>query len=273
MADRATDELTSSILSLLSKKLDPQRSRTIQVQLSNVLQRPIADLEFASAVDALLAQGRLRRVRGGPGGQLVLDQTDPATAEQEPVAGVQEPGDWSLERNLMPAIERYLRLRYVPLESGLPPTAVTWVRDTSTGGPHGAGPWSRPDFTLAAVAAHRFVQPRSLELYGFELKPEARCDVRAVHEAFAHSRFVHYAYLAWHLPAQSLRRSVLGTVREYCTELGVGLIVFEQPDQVDTYSILVDPARKNPAPEAIDAFMMNRFSEEDCAAIERAVRG
>jgi hypothetical protein len=117
------------------------------------------------------------------------------------------------------------------------------------------------------------VLPRSLELYGFELKPELRCDVRAVHEAFAHTRFVHYAYLVWHLPAQSSRRTNLGAIREYSSELGVGLIVLEQPDLIDTYSILVDPVRKTPAPEAIDAFIANRFSKEDCASIERAVRG
>lgn len=246
------------------------RPRQTQVLLSNRLRRPVTDQEFAELVDEAISQGIVRRVRGGPGGALAL--LPPAVdASQEPKAQTIT-GSWSQEAALMPHLGTYLATVFRSTESGLAAQAKTWVVDTSNGGPTGSGPWSRPDFTMAAVTHHRFTVPAQLDLFAFELKPENRCDIRSVHEAAAHARFVHYAFLVWHLPLVSPKSRLKQTMREYCSELGIGMITFDDPQDVSSFTVQLDPIRRSPSPEAIDSFLTHRVPTQICKEIEAALR-
>jgi hypothetical protein len=269
MAISGKQKLKESMVEVLASAGAPLRPRAVQVLVSNLVGHQIPDADFATVLDELLGEGRVKRSRGGPGGVLSLN---PAAADpsEEQVTSPDPPArsgarGWALEKNLMAPIEAYLRSVYLPSESGLPKSAKTWLRDTSIGGPTGAGPWSRPDFTLAAVNNYRFVSPSQLDVFGFEVKTESGCDVRSVHEAYAHARFVNYAYLIWHLPEGSPKRTRLQTIR-------VGLIVFSDPEALGSYQALIDPTRKAPSPEAMEAFLEHRFSPADCGEIEAALR-
>jgi hypothetical protein len=125
---------------------------------------------------------------------------------------------------------------------------------------------------LVAATRFRFSKPTQLDVFGFELKPETRCDIRAVHEAYAQTRFVHYGYLVWHLPQVSPKRKMLSGIRTHCTDLGVGLITFMEPTDAATFEVVVDPTRKSPSPEALEAFLTHRLPAEKCAEIEEALR-
>lgn len=268
---QSTDRLTTELCAILGGQDGPYRPLRVKVLLSNRIGRPVSDAEFADLVEALLQQGVVKRARGGPGGTLELLPA-PVAGAPEPLQSSPSITDWSLEAALMPFVHDYIGSTFKTTEAGLSAKSRIWVVDTSAGGPTGTGPWSRPDFTLAAVTHHRFTLPPQLDLFAFELKPEMRCDVRSVHEAFAHLRFVHYAYLVWHLPERSSKTEQRQQIKDYCSELGVGLITFENPKAHDTFRVIVDPTRKTPSPEAIDAFLLNRMSGDVCGEIEDFLR-
>lgn len=261
-------DLKRHLAVIIAAAKSPMRPRELQVLLSNVVEKPVADRDFQRALEGLLEAGGARRVQGGPGGRIA------ANAPAEPAAEPPNAGanDYSLEQTLMPFVERYLSTTFASSEAGLSERAKVWLCDTSVGGPLGSGPWSRPDFTLVAATRFRFSRPTQLDVFGFELKPESRCDIRAVHEAYAQTRFVHYGYLIWHLPNASRRRKALSGIRTHCADLGVGLITFHEPADSSSYEVLVDPARKSPSPEALEAFLTHRIPAPKCAEIEEALR-
>lgn len=267
-AGATMQNLNKHLALVVASAKSPMRPRELQVLLSNSVERPVPDRDFQRALEELISSGHARRVQGGPGGRIAANSpAEPATE----VTGV-VPSDYSLEQSLMPHVEKYLATTFASSEAGLSERAKIWLCDTSVGGPLGAGPWSRPDFTLVAATRFRFSRPPQLDVFGFELKPEMRCDIRAVHEAYAQTRFVHYGYLMWHLPASSRKRKSLSGIRTHCSDLGVGLIVFPDPSEAASFEVLVDPARKSPSPEALEAFLTHRVSAQKCAEIEEALR-
>jgi hypothetical protein len=116
------------------------------------------------------------------------------------------------ERALEDGTESFLRSE-VCLESlRIRPDFYLLEKTTTAQGAPGAGRWSRPDFTLAAIRRFKYDPRRYLDVYSFELKNRRGTNVVAVHEALAHARFSHFAYLV--CPRAELGEAEANIVRQ-----------------------------------------------------------
>jgi hypothetical protein len=94
-------------------------------------------------------------------------------------------------------------------------------------------------------------------------------DETSVHEANAHGRFGHYAWLVFQCIGRAARDSALVSRRIYplASHLGVGLISFEDPDKPNSWSIQAWPRRTGSDAASADNFIAERFSAEERARI------
>lgn len=135
--------------------------------------------------------------------------------------------------------------------------------NTTAVGMPGAGVWSRPDFTMAAIRRFKYDPRRYLDVYSFELKNRRGTNVVAVHEALAHGRFSHFAYLV--CPRFALNQAPSAIIRQACMDHGVGLVTFdievteaEQPLMID-FRFEASPQRRNIDPADVDRYLEARL--------------
>ena len=147
------------------------------------------------------------------------------------------------------------------------------LQDTSKGGAQGEGRLTRPDFTLAAVRRWRFDPTATLDVYSFEVKNRAGSSVSAVYEAFAHGRYVNYAYLV--CPRSRFAESLNRALKSTCEREGVGLILFDiQVTQLKEYSVTnvnlhVRAERRAPDPSETEKFLDRRLNDENKLRLEQ----
>lgn len=138
------------------------------------------------------------------------------------------------------------------------------LQNTTMRGIAGGGKWSRPDFTMAAVRRFRYDPRRYLDVFTFELKNRRGSDVTAVHEALAHTRFSHYAYLV--CPRSMLAPESTNLIRQSCADHSVGLITFDLSADDEDRPVLSNfrfessPARRAPDPDDVDSQLDSRLS-------------
>ena len=170
------------------------------------------------------------------------------------------------ELELEPHFEAYLSSEHAFARLGLDRAFTVWQR-TARGGRAGTGTWSRPDFTIATIRRRKYDPVRHLDLIAFELKNLAGSTVVAVHEALAHTRFAHYAFLV--CPRSVLNASVQSAIRDSCAQHGIGLLTFDlsvgkgERPLLKGFEIEVDPRRQSPEPELVDSYIDDRFDEEN----------
>ena len=165
------------------------------------------------------------------------------------------------EAHLYPHVENYLNsVFYAGIKPSLGSLFLTSeITARAAQGPQGA--WTRPDLCAVAVWQRKYSAIRNVDLYGFEVKRARPCDVSAVHEALAHSRFVHFSYLVWNWSTENLTAQNFVAVEESCRGLGVGLIIAHDPARVDRYQLRVAATRKDPDADVVDHFIEEKFSE------------
>ncbi len=123
------------------------------------------------------------------------------------------------------------------------------MQKTTSVGAAGAGRWSRPDFTMAAVRRFRFDPHRYLDVFSFELKNRSGTNLVAVHEALAHSRLANYSYLV--CPRSKLEPAETNVIRQACTDHAIGLVTFDLEarrrgsGQDNRFSLRCDGAEKS----------------------------
>ncbi len=130
---------------------------------------------------------------------------------------------------------------------------------TARSGPYASGTWSRPDLALIHLWKYKYSPTLIMDLYGFEVKTFTGCDIPGIHEALAHTRIVHYAYLVWEFPEENGADSKFSNIRENCAAYGIGLITFSDSMKTDSYKVHLLAERKDPSPDAIDDFIESRF--------------
>lgn len=164
---------------------------------------------------------------------------------------------------LEPATETFLRSE-VCLDSLRVALGGFVLEKTTAAGAAGAGRWSRPDFALAAIRRFKYDPRRYLDVYSFELKNRRGADVVAVHEALAHARFSHFAYLV--CPRSNLIQAETNIIRQSCTDHGIGLITFDLSASDAGEPVLaefrfeVSPQRRSPDPAEIDLHLDARLT-------------
>ncbi|NWG53879.1 MAG: hypothetical protein HXY28_09185 [Hydrogenophilaceae bacterium] len=230
------------------------------------LQRSISVDEWRSAIESLQARG-LVTVSAGAGDRVALAGAHGLSAHgAEPASSpVDEgpPNTFPLEGQLMPALGVWLESRFIP---SLGDHAQAVSQNTAYRGPR-RGAWSQPDYTIASVRRYKYSNIREVDLFGFELKRAGAVTVVAVHEALAHTRWVHHSSLVFHLPDPGM--SDLDTIKHECARHGIGLIVFEKPDALDTWKMHTEPEKRSVDPLSVDRFVDERFEEESKAKLRQ----
>jgi hypothetical protein len=138
--------------------------------------------------------------------------------------------------------------------------------DTSTGAQDGQ--WRRCDYTGIAIAPRAVLGSNEVELYTFELKAEGSGNVVAVHEAEAQTRGSHYGYLVWHIPDRSRTAPRLDAIERECQRTGVGLILFSDPQDLDSFDHRMAAARRPTEAKAIDCFLATRLDGREMETIK-----
>lgn len=260
--------LETAIIDLLPADGTPVLNRVMRVMLARRLEQQIDDDQFFKSRDALLASGKIGRLRG-QGGQLFL--TKPKSDE---IAGVQSAEDaqlqWS-EAQLMDPLGRFLK---GPFRKALdlPDNGACIVQNTSVMGPS-KGKWARPDFILVSAMRFKLLPGAQVDLHSFELKTETGGSVLAIHEALAQTRFTHFGHFVWHLPPGSKNETMLDDITTHCDEHGIGLIRMRDPERAaeDGCEVLLDPRRKATLGVTIDGFLETRLSAEQKSILLRAI--
>jgi hypothetical protein len=165
----------------------------------------------------------------------------------------------------MPSLQRYLEFRFWKWLQ-LPDNAYWKVIDTSTGGARD-GQWRRGDFTGVAIAPQAVLRGTEVELYTFELKADDSGNIDAAHEAHAQTRGSHYGYLVWHTPDRTSHQKRLDMVEHECQRLGIGLIVFTDPQDLDSWIRKVLAKRQPTNDREIDDFLKSRLDGHEIRTI------
>ena len=124
-----------------------------------------------------------------------------------------------------------------------------------------AGQWSQPDLVLACIRRYRSRAIAELELYGFELKVAAGFDVSAVHQALAHTRYVHFSHLVVHCPDDELWQRRFADVGYHAHRHGIGLIRLMAAHAESEYEIALRSKRFEPRSEFVDRFLEDRLPD------------
>lgn len=235
------EELEQFILEVLSdgsvQKLGELETRTMRAA-----GRPIAEQQYRDALTLLQAR-RLITISGQD-----VRRSEPDFPERE----------------LEPPVEAFLASDPAFNQLRLDRDFTVWQR-TARGGRAGTGTWSRPDFTIATIRRRKYDPVRHLDLIAFELKNLAGSTVVAVHEALAHTRFAHYAFLV--CPTSVLNVGVQAAIRDSCAQHGIGLLTFDlsvgkgERPMLRNFRIEVEARRQSPEPELVDNYIDDRFDE------------
>jgi hypothetical protein len=179
--------------------------------------------------------------------------------------------EFRYEQELEDGVHRYLDGPFVHNATTPFRGSAKIIANTARGGPR-SGKWTQPDLTLVAIQKLPILKRIELELFSFELKRAGDSDVHSVFEAVAHTRWTHYAYLAWHQPssAQSPTEKKKD-VESNCRAHGIGLIVFADPLLAASYDILLAPTRKSPHPVDVEDYLEKRLKSDDLAALKSRV--
>lgn len=240
--------IAERLLSILPIDGSQMPNHDVRTLLGRDLEAPITRETYFDVIELLERNGAVSRGRGRGG---AVRRAQPQSVEQEASQRTVR------ERQLMPGLQRYLELRFWRrLE--LPDDAYWTVIDTSTGGARN-GQWRRCDFAGVAIAPRAVLRGSDVEVYTFELKAEDSGNVDAVHEAHAQTRGSHYGYLVWHVRDQKAVRPRLTAVERECRELGIGLILFSDPQDLDAWDHRIPAAKQKTDETEIDRFLATRL--------------
>jgi hypothetical protein len=117
------------------------------------------------------------------------------------------------------------------------------------------GTFTRPDLTVVGVRRYVFL-PKRLEIITFEIKPADAVDIVGVLEAIAHKEAAHRSYVIYVLSRDEFERArEAERISELAQKYGIGVVLAESPDNVETWAILLDAIRHEPDPARLDRFL------------------
>jgi hypothetical protein len=129
----------------------------------------------------------------------------------------------------------------------------------------GGGTFSRPDLTLITLERFRFILPHEyLTIITFELKHNSYPNfLTGVYETAAHQRYANKSYYVIHLKPDWNESDEREEVEAECSRFGIGLIYIEDPNNCETYEIVIEPEFKTPAPIDMEDFIKRVFKEDE----------
>jgi hypothetical protein len=229
----------------------------------------LSDDRYWGVRNKLLTDGKLIIGRGY-GGRVALKRNaadiskeqkppTPATAQEE-IKEIQE--DIKAEASLYEPFAE--AIRKISIDDGLEQTIVqvtAWAARKKK-----LGPWTQPDVCRISVQNLMYLKQKVVELATYEIKPSI-CDVHGVYEALSHSRRAHRSYLALYAKkseqADESAARRLERLKIECARTGVGLIVFSDPKNFETYDVLVEPRANFADLSEVNEFIATEITEKD----------
>jgi hypothetical protein len=170
------------------------------------------------------------------------------------------------ETDLYPGVHEYVKTSFVEKQrltdfvSEI--TAAQGRRDTG-------GMWNRPDIVLVGLRTFNYLPDRRVEVVTFEVKRRDNVGVEAAYEASAHLAAAHRSFIV----AESVRGSDLDErLVSECERLGVGIISFEQPSNLESYEIYVNGRANVPDLDKVDQFIDTQLTPTSRDIIRRRFR-
>jgi len=125
----------------------------------------------------------------------------------------------------------------------------------SRGSKNTGGTFTRPDITAAGIR-HYVYLPKRLEILTFEIKSMDAVTIMGVLEAIVHREAAHRAYVLYGTSRAKFETGSEGDrIIELAQKYGVGVVLTEKPDDVESWEILLDAIRHEPDPSRLDRFL------------------
>jgi hypothetical protein len=209
--------------------------------------------EYWQVRNQLLDLGKIGKGKGKGGSVYRL------TEAVEPVPQKRGTKKKGIESQLYANFEKWLKDFWVK-EANL-----TWFSVEKTahqGSKATGGKWTRPDFAIVAVNTYRYFPGKFLEVISFEVKPALQDGLAGVFECAAHSVYANRSYLAIHVAEESETQSEeYSRIERECERFGLGLIIFSDSKDVESYEVTVDADRRIPDPAEVDKFIASQLKE------------
>jgi hypothetical protein len=181
----------------------------------------------------------------GKGGSVRLTEAEGAVSPPVEVLGLKEN---ALYAPLKAAIESKWIKRFGFDE--------VWVAEThSLGKKDTGGTFTRPDMTAAGVKRYVYLAKR-LEIVTFEVKRAEAITITAVLEAIAHREAAHRSYVVYATSRSKFEGAAeADRIMELGQKYGIGIVLAEKPDEVESWEVLLDALRHEPDPTRLDRFL------------------
>jgi len=173
------------------------------------------------------------------------------------------------ERALYEPLLEYIRQTWVPENEiknfVLDKTAALGMKKTG-------GVWTRPDLSLVGIHTFTYIPGKTIELVTFEVKPTDDFRIEGVFETAAHSRATHRSYLMIHTPNGKPDTDKFQRLASECERFGLGLIIFGNPHNWETFETVQEAERRNPNAADVNAFIKNVMHKPQQESISEMVK-
>ena len=221
--------------------------------------------------NSLITDGQLQTGRGKGGSvRRVLTVVEPIPVPVTSDSGAVQPATGAAhttlsETSLYEPFQRCVQTGYVA-DNFLKP----WICEITAfqGRRNTGGLWTRPDVTLIGIQIFAYVPSKVFEVITFEIKPTIESAMEGVYECAAHSAVAHRSYLAFPDSAEYDDNPLFERISDECERFGLGLILFEDVANWDTYNFQVSAKRNNPDPPAVNDFIRGQISEKSREEIQ-----
>jgi hypothetical protein len=187
---------------------------------------------------------------GVEGGSVRLSQADDPISESEAVAAAVSAT--SRERTLYAPLKASIEGKWIK-RFGFDDVIVDETH--SRGAKDTGGTFTRPDITAAGYRGYVYL-PKRLEVITFEVKPSEPISIMGVLEAIAHREAAHRAYVIYATSPAKLEASAeYERISELAQKYGVGIVLTENPDDVENWEIVLEAIRHDPDPARLDRFL------------------
>jgi hypothetical protein len=219
--------------------------------------------------NSLITDGKLEkgRGRGGSVSRVVTEkeittESGPSTPAAPEVARV-------AEASLYEPFQKCIQEGYVP-DNDIKP----WICEITAfqGRRNTGGIWTRPDVTLVAIQTFAYVPTKQFDVVTFEIKPDIDTAMQGVYECAAHSAFANRSYLAFPDSDTYDTNPLFDRILDECERFGLGLILFENVADWDSYDFQLSAKRQLPDPRGVNDFIKGQISEKGREEIQRWFR-
>ncbi|WP_163001301.1 hypothetical protein [Pannonibacter phragmitetus] len=200
----------------------------------------------------LIEEGNIVAGRGR-GGSVRFTEAQATTSEiLNEEAPEQNPSPTIREKDLYPALKKSIETKWIN-RFALDDVIVDETH--SRGSKDTGGTFTRPDITTAGIRRYVYL-PKRLEIVTFEVKTSESVTIMGVLEAIAHREAAHRAYVIYATSRTDFEEAIEAErITELAQKYGVGIVLAEQSDAVESWEILIDAIRHEPDPARLDRFL------------------